>query len=138
MPGRDILRCFALYKDTEEQSTRYSDCFDACLAVRKIKMELTLQSSLIRQKRSDINRLLASSEVVDHIEASSDIREKIANQTVQLSDIKKLERQLLEFCELELFRHWKKTESREYIEREFKRNMLIDERMKELGVEIGA
>jgi DNA-binding transcriptional regulator GbsR (MarR family) len=75
-------------------------------------MEVTLESSLIKQKRSDINRILGTSEVVDHIEASSDIREKIANQTVQLSDIKKLERQLVEFCEMELFRHWKKTESR--------------------------
>lgn len=55
--------------------------------------------------------------MVDHIEATKEIREKIAKETIQLSDIKKLEKQLLEFCEVELFRHWKKTESREYVER---------------------
>jgi hypothetical protein len=63
---------------------------------------------------------------VDHIEATKEIREKIAKETVQLSDIKKLEKQLLEFCEVEIFRHWKKTESREYVEKEFRANMLID------------
>ena len=45
---------------------------------------------------------------------------------------------MIEFCENELFKHWKKTESREYIQKEFERNMVIDEKMKELGVEIGS
>jgi hypothetical protein len=76
--------------------------------------------------------------VVEHIDASKEIREKITKETVQLSDIKKLEKQLLEFCDVEIFRHWKKTESREYIEKEFKLNMIIDDKMKQLGVEIGA
>ena len=61
-------------------------------------MEVTLESSLLPARRSEISKLLGVSEVVDHIEASKEIREKIAKETVQLSDIKKLEKQLLEFC----------------------------------------
>ena len=66
------------------------------------------------------------------------MREKISREAVQLSDVRKLERQLLEFCDLEIFRPWKKTESRDYVEKEFRDNMVIDEKMKQLGVEIGA
>ena len=47
IPGRDIIRCFALYKDDQERTSKYSECFDACLAIRKIKMEITLESALL-------------------------------------------------------------------------------------------
>jgi hypothetical protein len=38
IPGSHILKCFALYKDEQENCKKYTECFDACLAVRKIKM----------------------------------------------------------------------------------------------------
>jgi hypothetical protein len=38
IPGSHILRCYALFKDEVDGGNKFTQCFDACLAVRKIKM----------------------------------------------------------------------------------------------------
>lgn len=66
------------------------------------------------------------------------MKAKLGEHSVKLEDIKRLEKRLEGFCENQLFRPWKKTASREYIEEEFKRNMVIDEKMNALDIQIGA
>lgn len=50
--------------------------------------------------------------------------------------IKVMEKRLYEYCEKSLFKEWKKTESRVYLQDEFKHNVVINEKMSTLGIDI--
>jgi hypothetical protein len=43
----------------------------------------------------------------------------------------------MDFCEKQLYEEWKKTESKVYIQEQFKKNVVIDEKMNSLGINLG-
>jgi hypothetical protein len=100
----------------------------------EIRKETFIETAKISKYLVHIRQILSSEDLEIRIENSMDLNKKIADKTLKPSHLKGMEEQLKQFCEVEIFRKWKKTISNEVIKKEFQHNLIIDCKMRSLNI----
>ena len=100
-------------------------------------MVATLDQDSLPRISQHLTDILNDPDTAAEVPEVLELREKAGQGKITLANIKAVERRLSEFCEKKLFKEWKKTESRMFIQKEFQKNLVINEKMNSLGIDIG-
>ena len=125
-PGKFILSSFAAHLDTLHGGQKHTECFGAFLQLREIKMAVAVQPEVMKERQGEVVAILELREVKNELEISEEMQLRANSKELQPIDLKRAEKRLSVWCEQEIFRAWKKTRSKDYIQFEFQKNMTID------------